>query len=329
MRNIVIALTLAALAWSAYWFIGARRAEEATANWFAARAQSGWTATHGEIRTVGFPNRLDTTIHRPRLSDPVNGLGWEAGFVQIFRLSYKPEHAIVIFPDSHVLTGPSGALAVASERMQASVVLEGGAEMQLARSNLVGEDISVKGERGSAAHLDTLLLALRKSAGADQSYDIGVEIRQFLLDSDPQVQRGSTAPSLDLRLDATFELDASIGVAGVPSSRPLLGNLRLRELAISQGPAQLRVKGTVTVDAAGALFGSLEFSVTDWPSVVELAHETGTVTPEQADLLSRSLTNLTERAARKDRVTATVRFDSGKISLDGVEIGFVPRLPLR
>lgn len=321
MRGLILAVVVAALAWSAYWLFGARRAEQAAADWFAAAARAGWTAAHGEIRTAGFPNRLDTTIYRPRLADPDTGLGWDAPFVQVFRLTYKPGHAIVIFPESQRISFSVGSLDVLTERMRASVVLEDGPLSNLLRSNLVAEDLSFTGDvRGRLA---TLLLAVRQSGAADNAYDIGVDLRALRLDPDPLERSGSPSHAMELRLDYTVELDAPVTVAAGPPARPLLRRFRLRELELVRGTVRLRAEGVLDIDAAGGVFGSLDLSISDWASLLRLAQATGMVSANLAQAISDAF------SGRPGTVTTTMQFGGGRITLGGADLGPSPRLPLR
>ncbi len=327
MRILMIAVMAAALAWSAYWMLAARRAEEATAAWFAERARAGWTASHGEIRTAGFPNRLDTTIYRPRLAYPHRGLGWDAPFVQIFRLSYKPEHAIVIFPESKSLTGLANGVSIDSERMRASVVLDGGADMPLLRSNLVADAVSVTADQGIAAHIETLLLAIRIVGEEGHSYDIGAELRGLQLAPAPPAQAGPAGTAVTLRLDATLDFDTALRLAATVPDRPWLRHVRLRELEIALGPVRLRAEGALSIDVAGAFIGSIDVSTSDWQSLLQLALEFGLVSQGRAEALATALETLSRQAGDDDRVP--LRFGGGRISLGGTDVGPSPRLPLR
>jgi hypothetical protein len=83
---------VAATAWGAYWFVGARALDRRVAAVLAEHPAA--EAESYQIR--GFPNRFDLTVNAPRIQ--AGALQWQAPFLQVMALSYRPHHVIVVLP---------------------------------------------------------------------------------------------------------------------------------------------------------------------------------------------------------------------------------------
>ena len=62
MRFLLGLIVVAALGWSAYWFVGAIALERAMVGWMDDRRSEGWQADAGTVETQGFPSRFDTCL---------------------------------------------------------------------------------------------------------------------------------------------------------------------------------------------------------------------------------------------------------------------------
>ena len=92
MRGLIWLTVILAGLWGGWWLVGSRGVEAAARGWFDAEVAQGRVATYETLAVRGFPSRFDVTVTAPRLSDPARGIGWQAPFVQVFSLSYKPWH---------------------------------------------------------------------------------------------------------------------------------------------------------------------------------------------------------------------------------------------
>ena len=124
MRKLLWLVLIAAFAWSAYWFIGARTSERAMIGWLEDRRAEGWQVEYSDLSLRGYPNRFDTTLTDLVLTDPETGVSWRAPFFQIFALSYQPKHLIAVWPNEQTIATPYQTISITSEKMSASLVID-------------------------------------------------------------------------------------------------------------------------------------------------------------------------------------------------------------
>ncbi|MDZ4134328.1 MAG: DUF2125 domain-containing protein, partial [Paracoccaceae bacterium] len=110
MRVLLAVVLGLAMLWGGYWFVGARALEQGGAAWFADQTAQGRIAMRDSFGVRGFPNRFDLTVEGLRLADPATGYGWQAPFVQIFSLTYKPWHIIAALPPEQQFQTPGQAI---------------------------------------------------------------------------------------------------------------------------------------------------------------------------------------------------------------------------
>jgi len=116
----VIAL-IAALAWSAAWFVLSAAAVgrmDATAVRLRAK---GWTVAWSARTVSGFPFRIDVSLRDPRLAEP-SGWAIAAPRIDSEAYAYAPTHWVLVAPGGLTLTRPGrGAVVIAGHALRASV----------------------------------------------------------------------------------------------------------------------------------------------------------------------------------------------------------------
>lgn len=128
MLQIVI---LAALLWSAAWFWGGASNKSRITTWISDQQQAGYDIGFSGLSQLGFPNRYDVTVQNPKLSAAKLGLDWRADFIQIMRLSYQPNHHILVWPDTQKVTLNGRDLDLRHQGLRASVVTRDPAQFRL------------------------------------------------------------------------------------------------------------------------------------------------------------------------------------------------------
>ena len=119
MLQIVI---LAALLWSGAWFWGGASNKMRITTWISDQQQTGYDIGFSGLSQLGFPNRYDVTVQNPKLSAAKLGLDWRADFIQIMRLSYQPNHHILVWPDIQKMTFNERGFDLRHQGLRASVV---------------------------------------------------------------------------------------------------------------------------------------------------------------------------------------------------------------
>lgn len=334
MRALLAAILMAAAAWGAYWIVGARSTEAAVAGWLDDRRAEGWVAEAGEIAVRGFPNRFDVTLEDLELADPETGLAWRAPFLQILTLSYRPSHAIVVWPERQVVATPQETLTLTSEDMRASIVFENLDELVLDRSTLTLEGITIASSAGWEAALPTGQLALRRSPETERDYDLSVRAEDLIL---PQtLVRALAAGEIAgrrvglMRLEAQARFDRVWDRRAIEERRPQPRYLALREARIEWGELDLRVAGALDVARGGAASGEITVKATNWREMLRIAVASGAVPEDLAGVAEAGLRTLAGMSGDERTLDAPLTLREGRVTLAGlIPLGRLPELRIR
>lgn len=323
MRALLWVTVLAFAAWSGWWWFASDRARQGAEDWFAAQHAAGWQAERQQIAVAGFPNRIDLTITQPRLRTPDGDWGWQADFLQLFALSYKPWHLIAAPAARQQVLTPLGPLLVESQKLQSSLVLVPGPDLALERFQIAGEALAVSGP--VQLGIGRLALATRPTPERALSHDIGLELTAI---TPPPALRsalpaGLLPPEIGLlRLDAALALTAPLD-RHIAQTRPQPATLMLRELRLDWGTIALRATGELVPDAQGYAEGRIDLQLSGVHEVLELAQAIGLVTPETRPAWESVLGSL---APAGEALDLPLRLSGGLIQLGPMTLGPAPRL---
>lgn len=221
MRALLLAILVGAMGWSAYWWVGAGRVEQASFAWMQANQ-----VTYSKLAVRGFPNRFDTTIDTPRWGD------WAAPFLQLFRVSYDANHIITVLPNS--VDTPFGQIQ--AQEARASLILDPGTG-HLRRMDLEAYGVTLP----SGATVETVQISTRPSARQNGGTDLFIGLAGVASDGTRR----------DIRLDLVVILNGPIGLH-VP--RPRATQIHVEQADIS-GIGSFT--GILTLDAQGQAAGTL------------------------------------------------------------------------
>ncbi|UWQ22483.1 DUF2125 domain-containing protein [Jannaschia sp. W003] len=322
MRWLVIVVAVLAALWSGWWFAGAagvRRGVEAAAAEAEAR---GWTVAWDDLSVVGFPNRFDTTLDAPRLEGPGGAWGWSAPFVQVFALSYRPNHLIAVAPNTQTLGTPFGPVEIASEDMRASLVVSPDPALPLERLQLTAEAVAAEGGLGAVA-VDALRLALRE-AGAPHSYDVAFGAEGLVLPE--ALMRRSNVPGLPaevgaLELDGTVALDRAID--RTLDAAPAVEALDLRAARVRWGGIDVTLSGRLEAGPEGLAEGALAAEIADVPALARALE--GALDPARLALARRFLVGFAPEG-RPDAARVDLQVRGGVVALGPFELLMLPPL---
>ncbi|MDG1934797.1 MAG: DUF2125 domain-containing protein [Paracoccaceae bacterium] len=122
MRRMVSLLVLAVLIWSAYWVWGAQKNKIRMTEWVFEQRAQGWVMEFETLSQLGYPNRFDITLSNPSINMSEGAITWQGKFLQDLRLSYNPNHAIIVFPPTHNFTLGENVFHVSNQQARASVI---------------------------------------------------------------------------------------------------------------------------------------------------------------------------------------------------------------
>lgn len=326
MRRLLVLVLLAAAAWSGYWVIGSRALERGVADWFARMNAEGIIAERSSLAVQGFPNRFDLTIDAPRLHDPASGLGWEAPFVQLLTLSYRPWHVIAALPSGQRVTTPQDVLTLASEKLQASIRVVPGAALTLDELRVMGTGLDLVADSGSRLRIDEARFATRRTLPDGTSHEIGLD----LLGVHPDPAWHAALPGLPETVEK-FHFDAEAAFTAPldrhsAETRPGLESLHLAALTLDWGQVALAGKGDIAVDASGRAEGRITLSFTNWRDLIPVAIAAGLVSAEVAPTWERALSLLAASSGSRDTLDLPLVFANGRMSLGPLPLGPAPLL---
>ena len=326
MRAWVGVVVAAALAWGGYWFVGARALETGAQAWFQTQTDAGLVAERSDLSVSGFPNRFDMTVTDLRLADPATGYGWTTPFVQVLSLSYKPWHIIAAFANQQQVRTPWQDLAVASGKLQGSVVIVPGTNLALDRLILVGDAMRVTSDLGWTASVETLRFATEQVGTDGTRHEIGLEM--LGLEPDPSVFAGlPDFPKMleKLRLDAIVTLTAPLDRTSA-QSHPRPSQIEVKEVQLVWGTLVLFGTGSIAATADGVAEGRIALRLTNWRDAIPLAVAAGLIKPEVAPTWENMFALLAAQTGDPEDLDLPLVFAKGRMSLGPLPLGPAPRL---
>lgn len=341
MKRLLILILVSAALWSGYWLYGASASKSAFAAWFEERRSEGWVAEYAALALQGFPNRFDTTFTDLALADPDTGWAWDAPFFQLLALSYKPNHVIAVWPDSHRIATPQGSFDLTQAEMQASVVLWPSTDLALDRVRLVADTVQITASDGSTTAASALRMAAERLGPEGQAatdapgdgatrYRIALSAEGFAPDSalrqriDPTDRLPRTLDAL--RADVTLGFDRPWDRRSVEQARPQPQMISLRLAEARWGELELLAAGDLEIDADGEATGRITVKAQNWREILRLARASGELPEGLADTLEQGLGLL---AGRNDGIDIPLDFRGGRIWIGPLPVMESPVFQLR
>lgn len=323
MRALLMVVVVAFLAWSGWWWIASRGGVSAVEAGIVALRAQGWSAGHQGLSVSGYPNRIDLTAQGPALATPDRRWQWQAPFVQVFALSYRPWHVIAAFAPEQQIATPVGALRLTAGRLQASVVVEPGTDLVLDRSQLAGEALRLSGAFEASA--ERLSMATRPTVGAALSHDFGLSVTG-LRPADGMVRLLPAAlrdtPGAEVRVDAALGFDAPLDRHAV-ARPPALTRIDLREARIGWGAVRAHLSGQLVPDARGFAEGRLSLRLEGGEQALQAMQALGWFPPQAMAQWEATLRLL---APGGQPLELPLRLGQGVVMLGPLPLGPAPRM---
>ncbi len=322
LRVLLVGIIGAFLAWGGYWFFGSRAVEREATAWIAATPE----ASVESLRVRGFPNRFDLTLTQPVYDTP--DLAWSAPFAQVFALSYKPNHVLVVFPHDQSLRVLGADWMLNSSDMRASLVARASSEIGLDRANLVIEALRARGVSGDSLRADKVRLASRALDDDPHAHEIGAEVLGlrpppgFLAQVDPN---GALPPVIErVHLDGVVRFGRPLYRAAGSDAR--IEALDLRGLTIDWGAVSLNAEGALQVDGAGQVAGDVSVTLANWRLLLDGLRAAGLWDPGMDPLILGLLGGLAREDGDETTLTLPLTAQGGTLYLGPFALGRLPVL---
>ncbi len=325
MRGLIWAVAVVAALWAGLWVVAARLTDNALADWIA--SQNG--AILAKVSVSGFPNRMDITATDVVAGDQGFGPGWQAPFVQVFAMVWKPWHLIAALPTEQTVTLPGGLpVSIGSDRLQSSLVLVPGTALALDRLNIAGDALRLSGAgSGEPLRIQTFRLAVHRDDLVPGAVRLGLEAAGVLPPtafraSFPGGRNAPEGPG-SLRMDALAQLSGPIDRAAFDAPPQLLA-LDVNSLTLDWGSLSLSAKGLLRVDDAGYLEGQLDLDIAGWRTGLDLAVAAGALQPGVADTWAAFAEQLQDPTT--GRLTLPMIWRDGTARFGPLPVGLAPRI---
>ncbi len=333
MRFLLAAIVVAALGWSGYWFVGQHGLQTAFVSWFDARRAEGWVAETSDLGIRGFPNRFDIGFSNLMLADPETGLAWQAPFFQILMLSYRPNHAIAVWPDEQLISTPVEKYRVASNDMRASLVIAPNRSLAPERSTLTAAFLRITPETrpDETTALSALTLATERQEG--NRYRLGLSAEGLTLSPlwrtrlDRQNRLPGQISGLHADLDVTF--DKPWDRTAIEDARPQPTAIRLSLVDAKWGQLHLQAAGAVSVTSEGFPEGEITLKARNWREMLALATASGALSQSLAQTLDNGLSLIAQMNGNPQTMDVPLTFRNGRTLLGPIPLGPAPVLRLR
>ena len=272
LRVLIVVTALGAALWSGWWWVGATGVERAVAAAAMRARADGWEVEWSDLAVRGFPSRFDTTVTQPAVAPPDGAWRWTAPFVQVFALSYRPNHLIAVLPPRQSVATRFGTATVEDDDLRASLRIVPGLDAALAQATATGEGIRVAVDGAPAASVARGQVALRRAPEGGARYDLALSLEDVGIDAalasglDPEGLLPRTVRSVTVDASATLDrvLDRHLeGPAGMET-------LEVDAARVVWGGLDFTLSGTLAADAAGLADGTLTLAVGDVDALEEM-----------------------------------------------------------
>lgn len=326
MRFILWMGLVLGLLWGSYWFVGSVAIENGVTQWFADSQAQGLTAENEGIAVSGFPSRFDLTVTNPRLADPILGIGWKAPFAQVLSMTWKPWHVIAVLPMDQEIEAAGRRIAVTTSKMAASLRLKPSTNLTFQELVIEAHDLALTSDLGWKSGVKAMVLALADERSATFSARLGLDVMD--LRPDPQLTgrlRRLGDVVRQIHLDASLGLSAGLD-RHIAETRPQITQLTVHDFKLTWGKLQLKAKGKIEPDLDGLAQGMIDFEITSWQEIPELAVALELIRPEMAASLMDGFRTLIKPGADPDVLNLPLTFSNGWMTLGPLPLGPAPML---
>lgn len=326
MRKLLwLALIIAGL-WGGYWFVGASTIERQTAAVFDSAAANGLVASRDSISVAGFPNRFDLTVEGVDIVDPATGFGWNAPFVQLLAMTWKPWHIIAAFPHDQQIITPDQTFTVMSDRLMASLQMHPNGTLGLYETRLDGTKLSLSSDLGWSVGIEKMFASTLENAEDPKVQRLGLTADAISPDAAILANLSETdlpATVETLHLDASARFNAPIQVTP-PETPPLLLALDIADMRLIWGALKITANGGFVAGDDGVAVGKIAIHIEGWRRFPAVLAAFGAISPQMAPSIERGLEVMANAGPDPDILELLLISEGGRLSLGPFPLGPAP-----
>lgn len=258
-----ILLALAIAAYSAYWAYARNQLDQGINAWIEAERAAGRTVEYSSKSLGGYPFRFALTVTDPVYAQP-GGPRWQGEELHLVMQPWNWNHVIARSPGRNTVTPPLGRgqdirLLVGS-KSAASVSWN---DAGLRRFSLVLDEAALDTGDEAVGELDQFEFHMRPAPGSPDMLQLETHFQALRLAELPEdvVPLGHTVGPSILRLEADKGMQAL--AMGVPAERfvqtvlDLGGEIRVPQILVDWGPADLGARGELDQSGGGEILGQV------------------------------------------------------------------------
>lgn len=323
MRRLTFLILIIAAVYSGYWFVGANTVRNGAQSAIEDARQSGWDIAYGDLQTIGFPSRFDTTANDLVVTPPDGLWSWKVPFLQVFALSYQPNNVIAAFPPQQSLRIGDETLDIEAADLRGSARVRANTDLSFQTATLEVGATTISSDLGWTIGLQRALFALRATPDMTNAYDVYLEADELVLPADlirgidPANQLTDTVQRVVVDSVITFDQPLNRH-----SKDPLAQSMTLRNASVVWGAIALNAEGVLEIDDVGVPEGRITFKTGQWRDIIDLLVRTGAIDSG----IAPTITNVANAMAQGDTLELPVSFQNGFMSIGPLPLGPAPRL---
>ena len=327
------AVVLCALAWIAWWFVGAEGQRNAFELWLEKQRDRGWQAEAASVEMTGFPGAFQLTVTELALADPRNDWSWSAPVLKAESASSAPTRIAVDWPETQTLGTTQDQITVSAAALNTLLDLRPGPSMELREATTDAEGLVLKarsGWVGSAKSVNLAVLERSEGTAPPNTYNlrgeaVGVKLpKELVVDLDPT---GLLKPSVEkVTIVGHAAFDTPIDRTTIEESQLAVRAATIREAGFAWGDMKLVISGAFQVDDAGYPVGKINIEAQQWEKIVSLAVKSGAIDSDMAETITGAVRLVTALSGGGDDLRLPLRLKGGEVRLGPIAIADAPRL---
>jgi hypothetical protein len=326
MRGLLVAVLLAAAAWTGYWWTGSTAIENGVNQWFADHPNGDVSIAKAEVH--GIPNRFDLTLTDLQIDRPDQRLRWQTPFAQVFAMTWKPWHVIAALPTGQTITYQDQTLTLNSSRMRGDVIVHPSTTAPLQEIIAESADLELISNAGWRISLANLLASLREDPTSVNRYRLGLRLTDLIPDAslNPALAEAGLPPRIDeAYLDAHTTLSAPLNRRAL-ETRPQVLEIDLGRARLTWAEMKFSATGKVAPDAQGFAAGEIDLHLEGWQKLPPLLVALGVVQPKMQLPITNMLTGMASADGDAKALDLKLIAKNGRMQLGPFPLGPAPML---
>ena len=305
MRLLLIITSLLALIWSSYWIVFSVKLKSEVSDFIESHNSDQWVVDYSDLSIKGFPNRFDITLNKLYIRDNDLSVTWLLPYFQILSLSYKPNHLILVFPNTQTLENGNNKIIFNTTDMLASLSFMDYKFSELDQFILSIEKSELKGPKRKILNTTALNFAVKQNKTRNGNYHLGFRGNDIQLNL-------TEKNNFNFIFDVEMALKELNGLTN--KKMPKISTVDIKALNLSSPNFNINGNGKASFNDNNIKDGVLNIKAKNWRSFFN------TLFPENAKL-RMGLDLIAPVTQNDETLHFSLKVDNGNIYLGPIFIG--------